>query len=151
MVCASYNYFGIILNLGKMKGNFYLNSIHALLGELVAELLSGKLADKFGRIRIFILSCNVGTIRYTLYLISPSYNFFFIFNAMIGYSSIFNTICIYTPEIYPTKIRNIAFSYSTFISKLSPICVPIFTDLVPNLIDFSFILCGIIAGIIGLN
>ena len=151
MVCASYNYFGIILNLGKMKGNFYLNSIHAFLGELVAELLSGKLADKYGRIKIFILSCIVGTIGYISYLLSPSYKFFFIFTAMIGYSSIFNTICIYTPEIYPTKIRNIAFSYSTFISKLSPICVPILTELMPNLIDFSFILCGIIAGIIGLN
>ena len=151
MICASYNYFGIILNLGKMKGNFYLNSIHAFLGELVAELLSGKLADKYGRIRIFLLSCIVGTIGYILYLSSPTYKFFFIFTAMIGYSSIFNTICIYTPEIYPTKIRNITFSYSTFISKLSPICVPILTDLIPNLIDYSFIMCGIIAGIIGLN
>ena len=151
MICASYNYFGIILNLGKMKGNFYLNSIHAFLGELVAELLSGKLADKYGRIKIFLLSCIIGTLGYILYLLSPLYKFFFIFIAMIGYSSIFNIICIYTPEIYPTKIRNIAFSYSTFISKLSPICVPILTDLMPNLIDYSFIMCGIIAGIIGLN
>ena len=150
MFCASYNYFGIILNLGKMKGNFYLNSIHAFLGELFAELLSGKLADKYGRIRIFLLSCIVGTFGYILYILSPSYRFFFIFTAMIGYSSIFNIICIYIPEIYPTKIRNIAFSYSIFISKSSPILVPILNELMPNLTDLSFLLCGIIVGLIGL-
>ena len=42
-----------------MKGNFYLNSIFAFLGEFICELISGKLADKFGRIIIFESSCVV--------------------------------------------------------------------------------------------
>ena len=148
-VCCSYNYFGIILNLGKLKGNFYLNSIFAFLGEFTTELISGKLADKFGRIKIFLLSCTIGTLGYILYLISPSFKFIFIFIAMIGYSGLFNITSIYAPEIYPTKIRNISISYSSFISRLSPICVPILTQAMPNFIDFSFIICGIIAGVIG--
>ena len=148
-VCCSYNYFGIILNLGKLKGNFYLNSIFAFLGEFTTELISGKLADKFGRIKIFLLSCTIGTLGYILYLLSPSFNFIFIFIAMIGYSGLFNITSIYAPEIYPTKIRNISISYSSFISRLSPICVPILTQTMPNFIDFSFIICGIIAGVIG--
>ena len=148
---CSYNYYGIILNLGKMKGNFYLNSICAFLGEFVSELLSGKLADNFGRITIFLYSCVIGTIGYILYLVSPLFKFFFVFMAMVGYSGIFNTIAIYAPEIYPTKIRNTAYSYSSFISRLSPICVPILTQTFPNLIDFSFILWGIISGLIGLT
>ena len=150
-ICCSYNYFGIILNLGKLKGNFYLNSIFAFLGELTAELISGKLADKFGRIKIYLLSCIVGTLGYIIYLISPSFNYIFIFTAMIGYSGLFNINSIYAPEIYPTKIRNISISYSSFISRLSPICVPILTQMMPNLIDYTFILCGIIAGLIGLT
>ena len=70
---------------------------------------------------------------------------------MIGYSGIFNTIAIYAPEIYPTKIRNITYSYSSFISRLSPICVPILTQAMPNLINLSFLMSGIIAGLIGLT
>ena len=148
---CSYNYYGIILNLGKMKGNFYLNSIFAFLGEFVCEIFSGKLADKYGRVTIFLWSCVIGTIGYILYLISPSFKFIFVFTAMIGYSGIFNVVAIYAPEIYPTKIRNIAYSYSSFLSRLGPICVPIFSQTMPNLIDFSFILWGIISGLIGMT
>ena len=150
-ISCSYNYYGIILNLGKMKGNFYLNSIFAFLGEFICELISGKLADKFGRIFIFECSCVVGVLGYILYLISPSFKFVFVFIAMIGFSGIFNVMTIYSPEIYPTKIRNITFSYTSFISRLSPICVPIFTQKFPNFINYSFILSAIIAGLIGIT
>ena len=150
VVCA-YNYYGIILNLGKMKGNFYLNSIFAFLGEFTAEIISGKLADKFGRIKIFTLSCLIGTIGYILYLISPYFKFLFVFLAMMGYSGTFNVMAIYIPEIFPTKIRNITFAYISLLSRLSPICVPILTQVMPNIIDYTFILCGIIYGLIGIT
>ena len=146
-LCA-YNYYGIILNLGKMQGNFYLNSIFAFLGEFICELVSGKLADKFGRIIIFECCCVSGVLGYILYLISPSFKFLFVFIAMMGFGGIFNVISIYSPEIYPTKIRNITFSYMSFISRLSPICVPIFSQNFPNLINYSFIISAVIAGLI---
>ena len=148
---CSYNYYGIILNLGKMKGNFYLNSICAFLGEFISEVFTGNLADKFGRITIFLWCCIIGTLGYILYLISSYFKFLFVFTAMIGYSGIFNTIAIYAPEIYPTKIRNTAYSYSSFISRLSPICIPILTQEFSNFIDFSFIIWGIISGLIGMT
>ena len=134
-----------------MKGNFYLNSIFAFLGEFVSELVTGELADKFGRITVFLWCCAIGTFGYLLYLLSPSFKFLFVFIAMIGYSGIFNIVAIYAPEIYPTKIRNITYSYSSFISRLSPICVPILTQAMPNLINLSFLMSGIIAGLIGLT
>ena len=147
-IACSYNYYGIILNLGKMKGNFYLNSIFAFLGEFTCELVSGNLADKFGRIIIFECCCILGVIGYLLYLILPIFKFIFVFIAMLGFGGIFNVISIYMPEIYPTKIRNITFSYTSFISRLSPICVPIFSQKFPNLINYSFILTAVIAGLI---
>ena len=148
---CSYNYYGIILNLGKMKGNFYLNSIFAFLGEFICELISGKLADKYGRIFIFLCSCSIGVFGYIFYLISPSFQFIFIFTAMIGFAGIFNILMIYMPEIYPTKIRNITFSYTSFISRLSPISVPILSQNFPNLIDYSFIVSAVICGLIALT
>ena len=68
---------------------------------------------------------------------------------MMGFGGIFNVISIYSPEIYPTKIRNITFSYMSFISRLSPISVPILSQSFPQLIDYSFIISGTIAGLIG--
>ena len=134
-----------------MEGNFYLNSIFAFLGECVCELISGKLADKYGRILIFLCSCILGIVGYVLYLISPSFKFIFVFIAMLGFAGIFNVMCIYMPEIYPTKIRNITYSYSNFISRISPISVPILSQNFPNLIDYSFILSGVINGLIGMT
>ena len=150
-ICAMYNYYGIVLNLAKMKGNFYLNSIFAFLGEIISELITGKLADKYGRIFIVLWSCAIGLIGYILYLISPSFKFIFVFIAMIGFAGVFNVISIYTPEIYPTKIRNITSSYTSFISRLSPISIPILTQTFPELIDYTFIFSGIIDALIGMT
>ena len=150
-ICVLYNYYGIILNLGKMQGNFYLNSIFAFLGELISELFSGKLADKFGRIVIFDICCGVGVLGFICYLISPSFKFFFIFIAMIGFGGIYNVIAIYMPEIYPTKIRNITYSYTFFIARIGPICVPIISQNFPNFINYSFIISAFIACLISLT
>ena len=102
---CSYNYYGIILNLGKMEGNFYLNSIFAFLGEFICDVFSGKLADKFGRIFIFECCIILGVLGYIIYLVYPYFKFIFVFTAMIGFGGIFNVIEIYMPEVYPTKIE----------------------------------------------
>ena len=34
---------------------------------------------------------------------------------------------------------------------MSPICVPILTQVMQNIIDYTFILCGIIYGLIGIT
>ena len=149
--CNTYNYFGITLNLGRMKGNFYLNTIFAFLGEFICKLISGKLADIFGRIFIFLCCCVIGILGYILYLISPSFKFLFIFVSMIGFSGIFNITTIYQPEIYPTKIRNITYSYTSFLSRISPIIAPIIFDFFPKFFDFSFIIIAIIPTLIGMT
>ena len=50
MVCIRDEIFGILLNLGHMEGNFFLNGILSFSGEIVSELGSGYLADIKGRI-----------------------------------------------------------------------------------------------------
>ncbi len=149
--CSTYNYFGIALNLGRMKGNFYLNTIFAFLGEFICKLISGKLSDRFGRIFIILCCCALGIIGYILYLISLSFKFLFIFISMIGFAGIFNILTIYQPEIYPTKIRNITYSYTSFISRISPISAPIIFQFFPKYFDSSFIIIAIIATLIGIT
>ena len=150
--CSSYIYYGIILNLGKIKGNFFLNSIFAFFGELVSELVMGELADRFGRIKIFKYCFIIGLFGFISYLIFPDYlKFLFIFVSIIGFGGFWNIICIYTPEIFPTKIRNITFSYASLAARILPIMVPILTKIMPGIVDYTFLFAGILSGFIGIT
>ena len=144
-ICSSFAYYGIILNLGRMEGNFFINAVFAFLGETVAETTFGILADKFGRIKTFQFACILGAVGYTIFLLVPvTLKAVFLFVSMLGFSGLWTVTTIYTPEVYPTKIRNIAFAYSGFISRLSPICVPILSKEFGKLIGIAFVLCGVI-------
>ena len=152
IACSSYIYFGIILNLGKMKGNFFLNGIFAFLGELSSELVVGELADRFGRITIFKYCFGIGIFGFVSYLICADYlKFLFIYISILGFTGFWNIMTIYSPEIFPTKIRNITFSYSSFTGRVTPMFVPILTKIMPGIIDYTFLFAGIISGLIGIT
>ena len=149
---SSYIYFGIILNLGKMKGNFFLNGIFAFLGELCSELVVGELCDKYGRIKIFKYCFIIGTFGFISYLIVNDYfKFIFIYIAILGFAGFWNIMTIYSPEVFPTKIRNITFSYSSFAGRITPMIVPILTKLMPKIIDYTFLFAGILSGFLGIT
>ena len=64
-------FYGIILYLDQMKGNFFLNAIMGFLGELIAELVGGKLMDIYGRKIITVGLMYIGTAFFILYEILP--------------------------------------------------------------------------------
>ena len=152
IACSSYIYFGIILNLGKMKGNFFLNGIFAFLGELCSELIVGELADRYGRIKIFKFCFILGTFGFISYLICPDFlKFLFIYISILGFAGFWNIMTIYSPEIFPTKIRNITFSYASFTGRVTPSLVPILTKIMPEIIDYTFLFAGIVSGFLGIT
>ena len=152
IACSSYIYFGIILNLGKMNGNFFLNGIFAFLGELSSELVVGELCDRYGRIKIFKYCFIIGTFGFVSYLIVyESLKFVFIYISILGFAGFWNIMTIYSPEIFPTKIRNITFSYSSFTGRVTPMLVPILTKIMPSIIDYTFLFSGIISGFLGIT
>ena len=69
----------------------------------------------------------------------------------MGFSGFWQIMSIYTPEIFPTKIRNIAFSKANFVGYLSPMMVPILKKLMPEIIDYTFLCAGIISGSLGIT
>ena len=149
---SSYIYFGIILNLGKMKGNFFLNGIFAFLGELSSELVVGELADRYGRITVFKYCFGVGLFGFLSYMICADYlKFLFIYISILGFAGFWNIMSIYSPEIFPTKIRNITFSYASFTGRVTPTMVPILTKIMPSIIDYTFLFTGIISGVLGIT
>ena len=152
IACSSYIYFGIILNLGKMKGNFFLNGIFAFFGELSSELVVGELCDRYGRIKIFKYCFIIGTFGFVTYLIVyDNLKFIFIYISILGFAGFWNIMSIYSPEIFPTKIRNITFSYSSFTGRVAPMLVPILTKVMPQIIDYTFLFSGLVSGFLGIT
>ena len=144
LFCASFCFYGIILSLENMKGNFYQNSLLSFFGEMVAELLSGYLAGIYGRTIILKLGGIIGVLGFlgnklSLYKLKP----FFLLISMMGYSSTFNVLYIYTPEIIPSKIRSTVCGAIYFCGMVAPSFVPFLKTFFVNTFENLFIIFGL--------
>ena len=141
--CASFCFYGIILSLENMKGDFFLNSFLSFFGEMTAELLSGYLSGIYGRTTILKIGGIVGALgffgnRFCPYGIKP----FLLLIAMMGYSSTFNVLYIYSPEIIPSSIRSTVCGALYFCGMVAPSCVPFCKTFMPGTFEILFIVFG---------
>ena len=113
------NIFAILLNLGHIKGDFFMNSILSFSGEIISELGSGYLADIKGRIWVMKYSSYLGSLSFLIYkFIGMNLKSFFVMGSMFGYAAIYNVLGIYVPENFPVFIRgNWFFKYFIEISS----------------------------------
>ena len=147
--CASFCFYGIILSLENMKGDFFQNSILSFFGEMTAELLSGYLSGKFGRTIILKIGGIVGALgflgnRLCPYGLKP----FLLLIAMMGYSSTFNVLYIYSPEIIPSSIRSTVCGALYFCGMVAPTFVPFFKTFIPGIFEYFFIIFGFLYSIV---
>ena len=151
--CAACCFFGIILYLDIMKGNFFENAILVFLGELLVEVFCGKLADVFGRKIICLISAGLGTIFFGFYIFfSSQFSGPMLMGSMMGFAGVFLTLSIITSEIFATQIRGITFSYCILTTRISTITIKLFgLFMTKRMIDITFISCGMIAFIITLK
>ena len=99
-------FYGIILYLDQMKGNFYINAILTFLGELIAELTGGKLMDIYGRKIITVLLMCIGTGSFFLYVIlPPNFSGITLFFSMMGFAGNFACLGVLIDETFVTEIR----------------------------------------------
>ena len=141
--CASYCFYGIILSLENMKGNFFVNSFLSFFGEMTAELLSGYLSGIYGRTTILKFGGIVGAFGFLGNQLCP-YNLksILLLVAMMGYSSTFNVLYIYTPEIIPSSIRSTVSGALYFCGMGAPSFVPFFKAIIPGTFEVLFIIFG---------
>ena len=143
-------FFGIILYLDQMKGNFFTNAILSFVGEALAEYYGASLSDKYGRKAITVSLMFFGTIFFFLYEILPAkFSGFTLFFSMMGFAG--NCIClsILINEIFATEIRGTVFSDLFILARLVPAIIKIFgLFLSKRIIDIIFILCGLFSGVI---
>lgn len=146
-------FYGIILNLGTMGGDFFVDMILAFSGEISSELSSGMLANIFGRIPIMSGGNFLGGISFLFYIYFDSnmLKSIFIFLSTFGFAATFNVIFIYTPELFPTPIRGIICGFSYLVSRFGAMIVTPFTSYFGKKTNFLFSFFGIISGIIFLD
>ena len=143
--CASFCFYGIILSLENMKGNFYLNAFLSFFGEMTAELLSGYLSGIYGRTIILKLGGIVGALGFLGNQLCPySLKSILLLVAMMGYSSTFNVLYIYSPEIIPSSIRSTVSGALYFCGMGAPSFVPFFKAIIPGTFEILFIVFGFV-------
>ena len=100
----------------------------------MSELISGYLADKYGRLIVLKSSGFLGGIGFILYFFIENHSIktMLIFITSLGFSATFNVIFIYSPEIFPTSIRSTVMGFLYFISRLGALIVPSVTVIIPK-------------------
>ncbi|KAK3752716.1 hypothetical protein QZH41_018689, partial [Actinostola sp. cb2023] len=132
-------YFGISLNVKNLGGDMYLNFFILSIVELPGVTICWLLLARFGR-RIPYSALMLTEYRYAILTL-----------AMIGKSCIMSTflaIYIYTAELYPTVIRNIAVGASSMMARFGGIAAP-FVVLLADLPNVSKTLPLVIFGTMG--
>ena len=143
------NFYGILLNLGHLKGNFYLNGILSFIGETISELGSGYLADIKGRIWVMKYSAYLGSISFLIYkFVGTNLKSLFVMSSMFGYAAIYNVLGIYIPENFPAYIRGNVTGFIIILLRLAPMNVPFLTNILGQNVDYVFIILGFLAGFI---
>ena len=147
---AGFCFYGIILNLGTMGGDFFTDIILAFSGEISSELSSGMLSNIFGRIPIMSGGSLLGGISFLFYIYFESnlLKSILIFFSTFGFAATFNVIFIYTPELFPTPIRGTICGFSYLVSRFGAMIVSPLTSTFGKNVNYLFSIFGILSGII---
>jgi MFS family permease len=106
---------------------------------MTAELLSGYLSGKFGRTIILKIGGIVGALGFLGNQLCPyGLKPFLLLIAMMGYSSTFNVLYIYSPEIIPSSIRSTVCGALYFCGMVAPTFVPFFKTFIPGIFEYFF-------------
>ncbi|XP_050395547.2 solute carrier family 22 member 3 [Patella vulgata] len=130
----SLTYFGIYLSSSSLAGNIYLNFFLNALVEAPAALIYWFTIDSIGRKKtciIFHVIATFGLISATILKVYANDNesvstaaTVFALIGKLGISGSFNVLFTYTPEIFPTNIRNIAFGTSCTSGRIAGMLAP---------------------------
>jgi len=145
-------FYGIFTSLNKNKGNLYLNSIFTYTGEVISEMLSGVLANNFGRVRVTEILSYVGGFSFILsFFLQKDLDFLrsiILFISSFGFAGSLNLLYIYTNELFPMSIKALTFGFMYLMSRAGGVAVPLFlgTDYYPIVLGALSISCGYLMG-----
>ena len=144
-------FYGNFSSLNKNKGNLFLNSIFTYTGEVISEMCSGILANKFGRVRVTEILSYLGGFAFIIsYFIQNNKIILSIilFLSSFGFAGALNLLYIYTNELFPMSIKALTFGFMYLMSRAGGVAIPIFlnTNYYPILLGGLSVSCGYFMG-----
>ncbi|XP_033740113.1 organic cation transporter protein-like [Pecten maximus] len=133
---ASMTYYGLYLNTGNLGGNFHLNMFLSALVEFPAITVIIILVDRIGRKPLYCLSMISAGCACASIIIPTMYGELenqtvIVILAMIGKFAVstgFNTLYLFSAELYPTVVRNAGMGASCCASRIGGIVAPYIAD-----------------------
>jgi hypothetical protein len=145
-------FYGIFTSLNKSSGNIFIKSIITYTGEVIAEMSSGILANKYGRVIVTETLSYIGGIAFILsYFISDDFasmKSIVLFISSFGFAGAMNLLYIYTNEIFPLSIKALTFGMMYLCSRAGGVFVPLFlsSNYYPIIMGLLSISCGYLMG-----
>ena len=145
-------YFGISLNVTNLETNLYMSVLLNAVAEMPAFAITAVLLDRFGRKPLTIgtmwfsgffclmgsLMSNVGVWK-VIKMVCGVLGIF-------GMAGTYNLLYIYTTELFPTVVRNVALGSTMQAARMGAISAPFVVVLGGWLPFGAFAACGLIGG-----
>ncbi|XP_066887715.1 solute carrier family 22 member 4 isoform X2 [Kogia breviceps] len=151
---TSVGYFALSLNTPNLHGDAYLNCFFSALIEvpayIIAWLLLRTLPRRYVIAGVLFLG---GGVLLSIQLVPADYNFLSIGLAMLGkfgITSAFSMLYVFTAELYPTLVRNMAVGVTSMASRVGSIIAPYFVYLGAYNRVLPYILMGSLTILIGI-
>ncbi|XP_032483671.1 solute carrier family 22 member 4 isoform X2 [Phocoena sinus] len=151
---TSVGYFALSLNTPNLHGDAYLNCFFSALIEVPAYITAWLLLRTLPR--RYIISGVLflgGGVLLLIQLVPADYNFLSIGLAMLGkfgITSAFSMLYVFTAELYPTLVRNMAVGVTSMASRVGSIIAPYFVYLGAYNRVLPYILMGSLTVLIGI-
>ncbi|XP_040097752.1 solute carrier family 22 member 4 isoform X2 [Oryx dammah] len=151
---TSVGYFALSLNTPNLHGDPYLNCFFSALIEVPAYIAAWLLLRTLPR-RYIIAGVLFfgGSVLLLIQLVPAGYNFLSIGLAMLGkfgITSAFAMLYVFTAELYPTLVRNMAVGVGSMASRVGSIIAPYFVYLGAYNRVLPYILMGSLTVLIGI-
>lgn len=135
-------FYGNFTALNKNKGNLFMNSISTYIGEVISEMFSGILANKFGRVHVTEILSYLGGFAFIISYFIQSNKLLLsiiLFLSSFGFAGALNLLYIYTNELFPMSIKALTFGFMYLMSRAGGMVIPIFL----NTVYYSILLGGL--------
>ncbi|KAL4237193.1 hypothetical protein ACF0H5_005573 [Mactra antiquata] len=133
-ITNSSTYYGLMLISSSLAGNRFLNFILGSIVEYPAAFMEGVMVNRYGRkptAITFHCICGIALVIATILQTTSDGNYTMLLTAtvftLIGKFAItgsFSTVFLYTPELYPTNLRNAGIGMSSAAARLGGMLAP---------------------------
>ncbi|XP_055959323.1 organic cation transporter-like protein isoform X2 [Patella vulgata] len=129
----SLTYYGIFLISSSLAGNVYLNFFLNALVEVPSSFIYWFTIDRFGRKKMAIFFHGVAAFGLIVATILRMYDdneavsisaTIFSLIGKLGITGSFNVVFVYTPEIFPTNVRNITIGTASTAARIGGMLAP---------------------------